>query len=145
MADRRSIFDEIGEEIEARAITEAEAEIDAGLGVTVHVGDSALQRVGIDLDLAGKLGDAGSLDQVVVGQVRREIAGSHPHDAEALDILGGDILGERQRRRARWLEFELEPLRRRIALHRHHAGLAALGGGKLPLADHALLQAGGIL
>jgi len=33
MADRRSIFDDIGEEIEARAITEAEAEIDAGLGV----------------------------------------------------------------------------------------------------------------
>jgi len=32
MARRKSIFDEIDDEIEPRAIAEAEAEIDAGLG-----------------------------------------------------------------------------------------------------------------
>jgi predicted transcriptional regulator len=33
MTKRKSIFDNIDKEIEARAIAEAEAEIDAGLGV----------------------------------------------------------------------------------------------------------------
>ena len=43
------------------------------------------------------------------------------------------------------LKLELEPLGRRIALQRDDAGLAALGGGKLPLPDHVLLQGRGIL
>ena len=33
MADRKPIFEDIDEEIEARAIAEAETEIDAGLGI----------------------------------------------------------------------------------------------------------------
>src|ERR1700730_9678966 len=58
--------------------------------------------------------------------------------AEALDIPGDDILGERQRRRAARLELELEALRSRVALERDDAGLAAIGGRQLPLADHVL-------
>ena len=68
-----------------------------------------------------------------------------PHDIQSLDIPGRDILGERQRRRAAGLEFKLEALRRRIAFQRDHAGLAALGGRQLPLADHVLFQGRGIL
>ena len=33
MDEPKSVFDEVDDEVEARAITEAEAEIDAGLGI----------------------------------------------------------------------------------------------------------------
>src|SRR6185437_10016304 len=63
----------------------------------------------------------------------------------SLDAPGGDIPGEGQRRRAARLEFKLETLRRRIAFQRDHAGLAAVGGRELPLADHVRFQGRGIL
>ena len=68
-----------------------------------------------------------------------------PHDVQSLDAPGRDILGERQRRGAAGLEFKLQALRRRIALQRDDAGLAAFGGRELPLADHVLFQGRGIL
>jgi hypothetical protein len=73
-----------------------------------------------------------------LGKVDHRLSGGilQPHDIQSLDIPGRDILGERQRRHATGLEFKFQALRRRIALQRDDAGLAAFGGGKLPLTDH---------
>jgi hypothetical protein len=61
-------------------------------------------------------------------------------DIEAFDVPGGDVLGERERRGATRLEFEFHALRGCITLQRNDAGLAALCGRELPLADHVFLQ-----
>src|SRR6185312_2352613 len=77
-----------------------------------------------------------------LGEVEHGFPGRvlQPDDVEPLDIPAGDILGEGQRRHAVRLELELQSLRGRIGLKGHDAGPAALGGGQLPLPDHALFQ-----
>ncbi|MGY4466395.1 hypothetical protein ACVWWK_002077 [Bradyrhizobium sp. LB9.1b] len=69
----------------------------------------------------------------------------HTDDVETPDAPGDDALGEGQRGLAGRLQLELETLPGCVALHRDHAGLAALGGRELPLPDHFLLQGRRIL